>query len=88
MKNLKLAFSGIILASALMSVAACSSSDEANRVLGGAGYTEIHTTGHSFFGCSQDDTFATGFTAVDARGQKVKGAVCSGLLKGATIRIF
>ena len=38
------------------------------------------------FGCSEDDTFSTKFSATNAKGERVGGAVCSGWLKGSTIR--
>ncbi|PPB90511.1 hypothetical protein [Acinetobacter baumannii] len=64
----------------------CSSSNDAVKALKANGFIDIQTHGHAFFNCSKDDTFATKFTAKNKDGQKVKGAVCSGWLKGATIR--
>lgn len=64
----------------------CSSSNDAVKALNANGFTEIQTHGHAFFGCSDGDTFATKFTAKNQRGQKVNGVVCSGWLKGSTIR--
>lgn len=64
----------------------CSSSNDAINALKANGFTDIQTDGHAFFACSKDDTFSTKFTAKNKDGQKVKGAVCSGWLKGATIR--
>jgi hypothetical protein len=69
-------------------LAACSDADTAHRALEAAGYTEIAISGYSFWGCSEDDNFKTGFTAKGPNGALVKGVVCSGLFKGATIRIF
>jgi len=65
----------------------CSSSDEAQRVLTKQGYTNIKTTGYSFFGCDARDTFKTGFEATAPNGAEVEGVVCSGWFKGATVRI-
>jgi len=67
--------------------AGCTSSGDATRALQGAGYTNIELTGYRFFGCGEDDTFHTGFQAVGPTGQRVSGVVCSGVLKGATVRI-
>jgi hypothetical protein len=67
-------------------LSACTSADTATRALRGAGYTNIQTTGYRFFGCSEDDAFRTGFTATGPSGQAASGVVCSGWLKGATIR--
>ena len=64
----------------------CSSHNDAVRALKGAGYTDIQTDGYRFFGCGEDDTFKTGFIATGPTGQRVTGVVCSGWLKGATIR--
>ncbi|MZY06142.1 hypothetical protein GUK58_08770 [Acinetobacter pittii] len=64
----------------------CSSSNDAIKALKANGFTDIQTHGHAFFNCSKDDTFATKFTAKNKDGQKISGAVCSGWLKGSTIR--
>lgn len=65
----------------------CTDEKEAQRILTANGYTEIEYTGHSWFGCSEDDTYATGFTAKTQTGQEISGAVCSGILfKNSTIR--
>lgn len=60
--------------------------DKATKLLTDAGYTKIEITGTRFFMCSSDDDFATGFKAESSKGKKLSGAVCSGILKGATIR--
>jgi hypothetical protein len=67
-------------------LAGCSSPDTATRALESAGYSQIKILGYQFFGCSKDDTFHTGFTAVGPTGTPVTGVVCGGLLKGSTIR--
>lgn len=64
----------------------CSSSNDATKALNAQGFTSIQTHGRAFFACSEDDTFATKFTAKNAKGETVTGAVCSGWLKGSTIR--
>lgn len=71
---------------AVVLLAGCSSASDAERALAAAGYTQVVTTGFRFFGCSEDDQFRTGFEAVGPSGNRVTGAVCSGWLKGATIR--
>lgn len=63
--------------------------DEANtvRTLRSVGFTDIQTTGYSMFGCGDDDTFSTGFTAKNTSGDPVSGVVCCGFIgKGCTIR--
>lgn len=57
------------------------------KILENDGYTNIQLTGYDPFGCSENDDFSTGFVAYKG-GRQVKGVVCSGLMKGATIRIY
>jgi hypothetical protein len=64
----------------------CSDPDTAIRALSGAGYDNIAITGWRATGCSDSDDFATSFSATGPTGVRVTGVVCSGLLKGATIR--
>ena len=70
---------------ALMLVS-CTDENAAMNALTSQGFTEIQLGGYSFFGCSQDDTFATKFIARNPQGIMVNGVVCSAFLKGATIR--
>lgn len=66
---------------------ACTNSSDAEKALHGAGYKDIQITGYSWFSCSKDDTYSTGFTATGPTGVKVQGTVCSGMLfKNSTIR--
>lgn len=65
----------------------CTADDEARRALKGAGYTDVQITGWRWLGCGKDDSFHTGFAATGPTGQPVTGVVCSGWLKGATVRI-
>ena len=51
------------------------------------GYKNVSTGGYSFFSCGNGDTFATKFNAIDQTGKAVSGTVCSGLLKGNTVRL-
>ena len=77
----------IIIALAAVLLSAYTDSDVARKSLAGAGYTDIEITGYAFFGCSEDDEFHTGFKAKGLNGAPVEGVVCSGWLKGATIRL-
>lgn len=65
---------------------ACSDSEGTKRALEAQGFDKIEVTGYRFFGCSgNQDVYHTGFEA--CRGAKcITGVVCSGLLKGGTIR--
>lgn len=73
-------------AAAILSLAACSDAPTAERVLADNGYTNIKTNGYAFLSCGEKDSFATSFTATSPNGRQVSGAVCSGWMKGATIR--
>ncbi|TNL52022.1 hypothetical protein [Acinetobacter bereziniae] len=76
----------IILIFVLIMMTACSSSNDAQRALEAQGFSSVQTHGPAFFSCAQGDTFATKFTAKNVNGKTVKGTVCSGWLKGSTIR--
>lgn len=75
-----------IFAVAFLALAGCTDSTKATRVLEQQGFKEINITGYSPFACSDSDTFSTGFEATSPNGSRVRGTVCSGILKGATVR--
>ena len=50
------------------------------------GYTDVKNTGYSAFCCGEKDTFSTGFSCKNSKGETVKGCFCSGIFKGLTIR--
>lgn len=70
------------------------SSDTAQEVLTDEGYHDIRLTGHAWFGCGDDDSFATNFVAnrwiVQEDGTRiersVEGTICCGYWKNCTIR--
>lgn len=64
----------------------CYSNSDTRKAVEAMGFTDVETHGHSFTGCGEDDTFATKFDAVSPTGEHVSGVVCSGWLKGATVR--
>lgn len=67
--------------------AACANDEDTIRTLRSSGYTDIRTTGWSPMSCGKDDTFETGFSAVNPAGIRVNGVVCCGLVfKGCTVR--
>lgn len=76
----------ILACLALITVSACTDPEGARRTLVNNGYTNVQTTGRAWFSCGDKDSYATAFTATAPGGQKVSGAVCSGWLKGNTIR--
>ncbi len=67
---------------------ACTNTEDTVRTLEGLGFTNIETHGYSPTMCGKDGT-CTKFTAVNAQGRTVRGAVgCSrmGCGKGCTVR--
>lgn len=82
MKGFKLA----LIAAAVFLTAACTDNPTAKRAAEAVGLTQVQTTGWRWFGCSEDDMFHTGFSAVNAQGRTVTGVVCNGWLKSATVR--
>lgn len=81
MKNL------LLCVSVASVVASCSDANITRETLTKAGYTNIRTTGWAPLVCGQDDTYSTGFTAVNQVGIEVSGVVCCGLIfKSCTVR--
>lgn len=69
--------------------AGCSDPSSARRALDNMGFTDIELSGWSpFAGCGENDTFVTRFKARGPTGNNVAGVVCSGWLKGATVRFY
>ncbi len=66
----------------------CYNEDHAIQALEAqGGFSQIEVGGHAWFACSEDDFYATKFTAINSDGKPVSGAVCSGFVfKNATIR--
>lgn len=69
-----------------LGLASCTDEQNAKRVLVSDGYENVQITGYRWFGCSQDDSFHTGFVATK-NNRVVEGVVCGGWLKSSTIRI-
>lgn len=68
-------------------LSACTNESDTRRTLESEGYTDVQVDGYSWFVCSDDDVFATKFTAKNANGKIVYGTVCCGFLtKGCTVR--
>ena len=72
------------------SLIACTDADQAKRAVEAQGLKDVKITGYRWFGCgdskNSSDTYHTGFEATGLNGQHVSGVVCSGILKGATVR--
>lgn len=63
--------------------------DGAVATVENAGLTHARATGYGWFSCGvgeHSDFFRTKFKAVNQNGREVTGTVCSGFLKGSTIR--
>ncbi len=76
---------GLILA-ALAVFVPRTDSDTASRAVVNIGMKDVTITGFRIFGCGEEDVFHTGFEATNSNGNRVSGVVCSGFLKGATVR--
>jgi hypothetical protein len=76
----------LILTALVLLLSGCTDPDRALRTLTEIGYSDIKLGGYGWFACSRGDTFATAFQAAGPSGKLVKGTVCNGLFKGATIR--
>lgn len=89
MKNTLKIIGGIaaLIALGLAIPTALTRPDEAARILRQSGYKNIQITGWRPFISSDEDVFSTGFEATSPNGERVTGAVTSGVLKGGTIRL-
>lgn len=76
----------IVAMAVVFALFGCYRPDQAKEVLGKQGFTNIETHGWSPFGCGEEDTFTTKFSATSPIGEHVTGVVCSGFFKGATVR--
>lgn len=70
-----------------VTIVGCTNKNTAYKALLDAGYSNIVLTGYDAWACGEDDDFADGFSATGPSGRQVRGVVCSGLTKGATIRL-
>jgi hypothetical protein len=79
----------LIFITLVLLLTSCTSDSDFNKgkkQLEQQGYTDVKNTGYDWFCCDDKDTFSTGFKAKDSNGMTVKGCICSGVLKGITIR--
>jgi hypothetical protein len=78
----------VLIFAALIVLAGCTDEKGATRALHDAGLDPISVGGHAWFYCAVKpmDAFATRFTAKNARGEIVTGAVCEGYGNRARIR--
>ena len=76
----------LIIVITIIFLSGCTDKNTANKTLESAGFTDVKITGWNPLACGEDDTYATGFIAINPQGKVVEGTVCSGVFKGATIR--
>jgi hypothetical protein len=77
----------VLVCAALASCTACVDEPGARRVLEADGVKDVRMIGYQYFRCGKDDSYSTGFAGVK-NGLKVEGTVCSGFMKGYTVRYF
>jgi len=70
----------------LLLLVGCTDENGARKALTDQGYTNIEFTGYDFWTCGDDYTFHTGFRAQSIAKKQVEGAVCSGWMKGYSIK--
>jgi len=70
----------------LILLAGCSDVPSTKNALDNIGFTDVESTGYRVFGCGDDYTFHTGFIARNQKGKTVTGVVCSGWLKGSSVK--
>lgn len=76
-----------IMGVAILGLTACGvDHSKATRTLSSMGYTDIKIGGYALWGCGDNDSFRSKFTAIGQDGQPVSGVVCSALFKGYTVR--
>lgn len=61
--------------------------DQSLLAVEGQGYSNVELGGPALFGCDKGDKFTRTWKATDQQGRRVKGVVCSGFFKGATVRL-
>lgn len=71
---------------AALTFVACTDDSRTRDVLEKQGFTDVHVDGYAWMACSEDDHFATAFTAKNPQGRTVSGAVCCGAWKNCTVR--
>lgn len=76
----------IIACAVVALLTACTEPEAAKRTLENTGMEDVRITGYRLFGCGREDGWRTGFEATAPNGNTVSGVVCSGILKGTTVR--
>ncbi len=71
-----------------LALCACTDPQAAYNAVDNLGLTDIKIGGHDAWACGDDYTYATQFTAKNAKGKDVAGVVCSGYMSGASVRFY
>lgn len=77
----------ILLICLVISLSACTSQEDVDKYSELENWKDATKTGYRFFGCGTGDLWHTGFKAITQNDKAVAGVICSGLLKGATMRL-
>lgn len=77
----------LLIILALPLLASCTDERGARRALEAQGYRDIQITGYRMWGCSDNDSYHTGFKATGANGTTITGVVCANFFKGSTVRL-
>jgi hypothetical protein len=64
----------------------CTSEKDVAKYAEMEGWDSYEVIGYSFFGCDEKDAFHTEFKAIKNK-REFTGIICSGLFKGATLRL-
>lgn len=84
---IKFSFFSLCLSILIMLTSCTSPISEVQRVVENAGYTDVVSTGFKPLSCSEDDTYQTGFTALNVKGKRISGVVCKSFFKSYTVRL-
>lgn len=80
----------ILALTLIVGMFSCGTSDndfeKGKKQLEQQGYHDVKNTGYSTFCCGKDDSFSTGFSCKNSKGETVEGCFCSSIGKGVTIR--
>ncbi len=76
----------MILIAAILATGCQVSQSDADKTFRAYGFTNVQLTGYSFFGCEEDNTFRSNFTATGPTGQPVSGAICCGWVFGCHLK--
>lgn len=71
-----------------LALAGCNDPNGAHETAALHGFEDVVIDGYALGRCGERDTYSTPFHARGAKGQCFAGVVCSGWMKGATLRVL